>query len=148
MLKEKLNLALVVIVTLGLSACASKEQKMEDNLTGISGAYEAEISYSDDLPSAERWKIFGIDPDIEFNLVQKGDKLSGEFSGDRDGEIIKGKIDDKEVTFDFVLEARGGELKEGDGTWIIQEDGSLKGDFNVRDRQLGIVRGRWTLTRI
>ena len=148
MFKEKINLALVLIVTLGLSACASKEPKMVDDQTGISGNYEAEISYSDDLPTAERWKVFGIDPEIEFTLVQKGDKFSGEFSGDRDGEIIKGKIDDKEVTFDFVLEAKGGELKEGEGTWIIQEDGSLQGDFNIRDRQLGIVRGRWTLTRI
>jgi hypothetical protein len=121
---------------------------VEANVSGISGTYEIEVTYSDELAPADHRLFFGRNPDIEFTLTQKGDKIKGEFSGDRDGTIIKGKIDDEEVTFEILLEAKGGELKEGVGTWIIQEDGSLKGDFNIRDRQLGIVRGRWILTRI
>jgi hypothetical protein len=149
MFKGKVNLALVMIVTLGLSACASTGQKkMEANVSGISGTYEIEVTYSDDLAQADHRKFFGRNPDIEFTLTQKGDKVKGEFSGDRNGSIIKGKIDDEEVTFEFVLEAKGGELKDGAGTWIVQEDGRLKGDFNIRDSQLGIVRGRWILTKI
>lgn len=113
----------------------------------IAGSYEAEISYSQELARSDRKWFFGSGPDIEFTLTQKGDKIKGEFEGDRDGQI-KGKIDDEEVTFEFVLEARGGEVKDGSGTWIVQDDGSLKGDFNIRDQKLGIVRGRWTLTKI
>ena len=113
----------------------------------ISGTYEIEVTYGKDLPHPDRKWFFGGDPDIEFTLTQKGDKIKGEFSGDRDG-TIKGKIDDEEVTFEFVLEAMGGEYKDGAGTWIVQEDGSLEGDFNIRDQQRGVVRGRWILTKI
>lgn len=148
MFKGKANLALVLIVTLGLSACASTEQKMMEAVSGISGIYEIEVTYGDELAPADHRRFFGRNPDIEFTLTQKGDKIKGEFSGDRDGTIIKGKIDDEEVTFEFLLEAQGGELKYGAGTWIVQEDGSLIGDFNIRDSGLGIVRGRWILTKI
>jgi len=153
MFKGKANLALVMILTLGLSACASKEQKpMEvDPSAGpldISGTYEIEVTYSDELAQADRVRFFGRNPDIEFILTQKGDKIKGEFSGDRDGTVIKGKVDDEEVTFEFSLEAKGGELKDGVGTLIVQEDRSLKGHFNISDGRLGVVRGRWTLTRI
>jgi hypothetical protein len=81
-------------------------------------------------------------------LRQKGDKIKGEFSGNRNGTLTKGKIDDEEVIFEFLLEGKGSELKDGNGTWIVQEDRSLKGDFNIRDGRLGIVRGLWTLTKI
>ena len=146
MVRKTIDLALFTVVVLGLSACASTPPDQEIPDFGISGIYESEVSYSDDLPTAERGKIFGIDPDLEFTVIQTDDKIKGEFTGDRDGTITRGKVDDNEVTFEFVLEAKGGELKEGEGTWIIQEDGSLKGDFKVRERQLGIVRGLWTLT--
>ena len=126
------------------TASASDEAVAE---LDISGTYEADITYGPELVYALRNDFFGADPDIEFTLTQKGDKIKGEFSGDRDG-TIKGKIDDEEVTFEFLLEAKRGELKEGAGTWIVQEDGSLKGDFTIRDRDRGIVRGRWTLTKI
>ncbi len=113
----------------------------------ISGTYEAEVSYSKALPGADRKHFFGSNPDLEFTLTQKGDKIKGEFSGDRDG-TIKGKIDDEEVTFEFYLEAYGGEIKDGAGTWIVEEDGTLNGDFKIRDQARGIVRGRWILTKI
>jgi hypothetical protein len=149
MFKGKVNLGLVMIVTLGLSACASTEPKTVDpNVSGISGTYDIEVTYGKDLAQADYKWFFGRNPDIEFILTQKGDKITGEFAGDRDGTILKGKVDDKEVTFEFVLDAMGGELKEGAGTWNVQEDGSLKGDFNIRDQKLGIVMGLWILTRI
>ena len=154
MVKGKVNLALVVIVTLGLSACASKEQKtiesdVPEGILDVSGIYEVEeVDYSKELAPGDRKRFFGSNPDIEFALSQKGDKIKGEFSGDRDGTVIKGKIDDEEVTFEFTLEAKGGELKDGNGTWIVQEDGSLKGDFNIQDARLGIVRGKWILIKI
>lgn len=114
----------------------------------IAGTYEIEdISYGPDLPLADRRWFFGASPDIEFTLTQEGDNIEGEFEGDMDG-TIKGKIDGAEVTFEFVLEARGGEYKDGAGTWIVQGDGSLDGDFNIRDQQRGVVRGRWTLEKI
>ena len=153
MVKGKVNLALVLIVTLGLSACASKKQNtiesdVPEGTLDISGRYEVEeLSYGKDIAPADRIWIFGNDPDIEFALSQKGDKIRGEFSGDRDGTVIKGKIDDEEVTFEFTLEARDGELKDGNGIWIVEEDGSLKGDFHVRDRRMGIVRGKWILIK-
>ena len=53
----------------------------------VSGTYTAEISYSKQTPKPDRKWFFGANPDIEFILTQKGDKISGEFSGDRDGEI-------------------------------------------------------------
>ena len=113
----------------------------------ISGTYEVEVSYGQELPRADRRWFFGTNPDIEFTFTQKGDKIKGKFSGDREGDI-KGKIDDEEVTFEFYLEALGGEIKDGAGTWIVEEDGTLKGDFKIRDQQRGVVRGRWTLTKI
>ena len=154
MVKDKVNLALVLIVTLGLSACASKEQKtiesdVPDGILDVSGIYEVEeVNYSNELAPSDRRRFFGSNPDIEFALSQKGDKIKGEFSGDRDGTIVKGKIDDDEVTFKLTLEAKGGELKDGNGTWIVQEDGRLKGDFNIQDTRLGIVRGKWILIKI
>lgn len=153
MFKGIVNLAFVLIVTLGLSACGSTEQKpMEVDPSGgpldIAGIYEIEVTYSVELARADRIRFFGTNPDIEFTFTQKGDKIKGEFSGDRDGTVIKGKIDDAEVTFEFLLEAKGGELKDGAATVIVQEDGSLMGDFNVHDGRLGIVRGRWTFTKI
>lgn len=36
---------------------------------------------------------------------------------------------------------------DNSGTWKTQEDGSLKGDFRIRDQKRGMVRGRWTLFR-
>ncbi|MCP4283234.1 MAG: hypothetical protein GY792_02100 [Gammaproteobacteria bacterium] len=113
----------------------------------ISGTYEIKVKYGKELAHSDRKWFFGSKPDIEFTLTQKGDKIKGKFSGDRKG-TIKGKIDDEEVTFEFVLKARGGELKDGDGTWIVQEDGSLDGDFKIRDQKRGMVRGRWILTKI
>ena len=112
----------------------------------VAGTYTAEISYTKQTPKTDRKHFFGAHPDIEFVLTQKGDKISGEFSGDRDGEI-KGKIDDEEITVKVYLEAMGGELKEGTGTWIVEEDGTLNGDFKVRDAKRGIVRGYWILTK-
>ena len=112
----------------------------------ISGTYEIEVSYGSALPRADRRWFFGSSPDIEFTLTQEGNKFTGEFEGDRDG-TIKGEIDGKEVTFELQLEALGGEYKEGAGTWTIQSNGDLEGDFNIRDQQRGVVRGRWTLEK-
>lgn len=123
---------------------ASVEQAAE---LDISGTYEITVKYGKELAHSDRKWFFGSKPDIEFTLTQKGDKIKGEFSGDRKG-TIKGKIDDEEVTFEFLLKARGGEIKDGDGTWIVQEDGSLKGDFEIRDQKRGMVRGLWVLTKI
>ena len=153
MFRGKVNLPLVLIVTLGLSACASNESKPidvnpSDGPLDISGTYEVEITYGNELARADRVWLFGNSPDIEFTLRQKGDKIKGEFSGNRNGTLTKGKIDDEEVIFEFLLEGKGSELKDGNGTWIVQEDRSLKGDFNIRDGRLGIVRGLWTLTKI
>lgn len=154
MFKGKVKLALVMIVTLGLSACASTEQKpMELNASGepldIAGTYEIEVTYGVDLAHADRKRFFGSNPDIEFTFTQKGDKIKGEFSGDRDGTVVKGKIDDAEVTFEFLLEALGGGgIKEANATVIVQQDSSLIGDFHIRDGRLGIVRGHWIFTKI
>ena len=153
MVKGKVNLALVLIVTIGLSACASKGQRtiesdVPEGTLDVSGRYKVEeLSYGKDVPSSDHIWLFGSNPDIEFALSQKGDKIKGEFWGDRDGTIVKGKVDDEEVTFEFTVEARGGEINDGNGTWTVQADGSLKGDFDLRDRQLGIVRGKWTLIK-
>jgi len=112
----------------------------------VAGTYTAEITYTQQTPNPDRKWFFGARPDIEFVLTQKGDKISGEFSGDRDGEI-KGKIDDEEITLKITLESLRGAIKVGDGTWIVEEDGTLKGDFRIRDAQRGIVRGYWVLTK-
>ena len=125
------------------AASANEEEAAELDVTGT---YEIEVTYAQDLPLSDRKWFFGTNPDIKFALVQKGDEIIGKFSGDRDG-TIKGKIDDGEVTFEFLLEGKGGELKDGAGTWIVQADGSLKGDFKIRDSKRGIVRGRWILTK-
>ena len=127
------------------AATASKEEAAELDVTGT---YEAEISYTSTMALADRRWFFGANPDIEFTLTQKGNKISGEFSDDRDGKIIKGKIDDDEITFTFYLEALGGETKDGAGNWIVGEDGTLKGDFKIRDPERGVIRGFWTLTKI
>ena len=113
----------------------------------VAGTYTAEISYTKQTPMADRKWFFGANPDIEITLTQKGDKIKGEISDDRDG-TIKGKIDDDEITFEFLLEALGGEIKDGAGTWIVEEDGTLNGDFKIRDAQRGIVRGFWVLSKI
>jgi hypothetical protein len=112
----------------------------------VSGTYTAEISYSKQTPMADRRFFFGANPEIELTLTQKGDKIRGKISGDRDGDF-KGKIDDEEITFEFYLEVRGSEIKDGAGTWIVAEDGTISGDFKIRDSQRGIVRGYWILTK-
>ncbi|MGB5329123.1 MAG: hypothetical protein WBO58_12955 [Gammaproteobacteria bacterium] len=112
----------------------------------VSGTYTAEISYSKQTPMADRRFFFGANPEIELTLTQKGDKIRGKISGDRDGDF-KGKIDDEEITFEFYLEVRGSEIKDGAGTWIVAEDGTISGDFKIRDSQRGIVRGYWVLTK-
>jgi len=135
------------------AAAAASEDKAaaaasEENAAGIdiSGIYELEVSYDSDLPNADRQWFFGADPDIEFTLTQEGDKIKGEFEGDLDG-TIKGKITDESVVVEFVLEARGGEYKDGTGTWVVQDDGDLEGIFKIRDQSRGIIRGSWVLTK-
>lgn len=135
------------------AAAAASEEKAaaaasEENAAGIdiSGIYELEVSYDSDLPNADRQWFFGADPDIEFTLTQEGDKIKGEFEGDLDG-TIKGKITDESVVVEFVLEARGGEYKDGTGTWVVQDDGDLEGIFKIRDQSRGIIRGSWVLTK-
>jgi FecR protein len=127
-----------------IATAAASEEKAAG--IDISGIYELEVSYDKDLPNADRIWFFGADPDIEFTLTQKGDKIKGEFEGDYDG-TIKGKIDDESVTVEFVLEARGGEYKDGTGTWVVQDDGNLEGIFKIRDQKRGIIRGSWILTK-
>jgi hypothetical protein len=113
----------------------------------IAGSYEIDdIDYGSDLPLADRRWFFGASPDIEFTLTQDGNDIQGEFDGDRDG-TLKGKIDGEVVTFEFVFEALGGEYKDGTGTWVVQGDGSLEGDFSIQDGQRGVVRGTWTLEK-
>jgi hypothetical protein len=126
------------------TAAASSAKKSAE--IDISGTYELEVEYGKDMAHADRKWFFGSKPDIEFILTQKGDKVKGEFEGHREG-TIKGRIDDETVTVEFVLEALGGEYKDGAGTWIVQDDGNLEGDFTIRDQQRGVVRGRWILTR-
>jgi hypothetical protein len=129
------------------SAAAATASEAEAAGLDIAGTYEIEdLSYGSQLPLADRRWFFGANPDIEFTLTQEGDNFEGEFEGDRDG-TIKGKIDGEKVTFEFVLEAKGGEYKDGAGTWIVQGDGSLDGDFNIEDRQRGVIRGLWTLEK-
>ena len=126
------------------AAAAASEEKA--TVIDISGIYELEVSYDRDLPLADRLWFFGADPDIEFILTQEGDKIKGEFEGDLDG-TIKGKIDDETVVVEFVLEARGGEYKDGTGTWVVRDDGNLEGIFKIRDQSRGIIRGSWVLTK-
>ena len=141
-----------------ISDDSTKESKAEENgekegdeegksQSGISGIYAVEVEYGSELALGIRSDFFGADPDIAFTLTQEGNKFEGEFAGDRDG-TIKGTVDGNKVTFEFLLEAKGGEIKDGLGTWTIQSDGSLVGDFNIKDRRQGIVRGKWTLTPI
>lgn len=135
-----------IAAEVGVVAITSANE-VEATELNIAGEYETDkVKYDKGLPHAARKYFFGSNADLEFTLRQKGDKIEGEFEGDRDG-VIKGKIDDDEVTFTFQLEALGGKLKEGEGTWIVQEDGSLKGDFLIRDQQHGIIRGFWTLVK-
>jgi hypothetical protein len=123
---------------------ANKEEATGLN---IAGDWETDdVEYGLDLPQAAKYYFFGNNADLEFTLSQKGNKFEGEFEGDRDG-VIKGEIDDDKVTFTFLLEAKRGELKEGTGFWIMQDDGSLEGEFQINDREHGIVRGFWTLER-
>lgn len=124
-----------------------KKEKVETTAVDIGGDWETdEVEYGDNLPRAAQIKFFGNDADLEFSLNQKGNKFKGEFDGDRDGEI-KGEIDGDKVTFTFLLEARRGELKEGSGFWIMQDDGTLKGEFQISDRDLGRVSGTWVLEK-
>ena len=145
--------AAAAAATAAAAAVAASEDKAaaaasEENAAGIdiSGIYELEVSYDSDLPNADRQWFFGADPDIEFTLTQEGDKIKGEFEGDLDG-TIKGKITDESVVVEFVLEARGGEYKDGTGTWVVQDDGDLEGIFKIRDQSRGIIRGSWVLTK-
>ena len=114
----------------------------------IAGNWETadEIEYGKGIPRSLHKYLFGGDADLEFEFEQKGDKFTGEFDGKREG-TMKGRIDDNMVYFTFVLEAKGGELKEGDGTWTYTDEGTLEGDWRIRDREWGIVRGRWILVR-
>jgi hypothetical protein len=135
----------LLLSTVGQFASTSEAKAAE---LGVAGTYEIDdITYAS-MPLSDRRFFFGADPDIEFTLTQEGDKISGEFSGDRDGKIIKGIIDDDELNVEFYLESLGGEIKDGTATWKVGEDGTLKGDFKIRDPQKGVIRGFWTLEKI
>ncbi len=114
----------------------------------VTGTYEIDdIDYSSTLPIADRRLFFGSSPDIEFALRQDGNEIRGDFDGDREGEIFAGKIDGNVIEIEFTLEARGGELKDGTATLTVDDDGNLSGEFRIRDRARGIVRGMWTLEK-
>ena len=142
---------------LGTAAAVATDDEQESNtvvassgdeVLDVAGTYEIDdISYSASTPLSDRKFFFGANPDIEFELTQKGDRIGGEFSGDRDGKILKGEIIQNEITIEFFLDALGGEIKDGTATWKVGSDGSLTGDFNVRDQQRGIIRGTWTLIK-
>ncbi len=132
-----------VAVVAAASAGAAETAELD-----VSGTYEVEISYTSTMALSDRKWFFGASPEIEFTVTQKGNKIGGEFSGDRDGKIFKGKIDGDEIIFEFYLEARGGEFKDGVGTWTVGEDGTLKGDFEIRDSKRGLAKGFWILTKI
>ncbi len=134
--------AVGVAVVAAASTSAAEAAKLD-----VTGTYEAEISYTATMALSDRKWFFGANPDIEFTVTQKGNKISGEFSGDRDGKIFSGKIDGDEIDIEFYLEARGGETKDGVGTWTVDEDGTLKGSFEIRDSKRGIAKGHWTLTK-
>ncbi len=125
-----------------LLACAGLSADTID----ISGTYETEVVYASDLPRDQRKYIFGVTPDLELTLTHEHSRVKGKISGDRKG-IIDGIIDDKNVTFDFAFEVRGEGFIEGTGAWIVQQDGTLVGDFRIKDSKYGIVRGSWTLTK-
>ena len=127
---------------------AETTQKESGTFIDIDGDWETvdEVEYGSDLPQAAKRHFFGNDSDLEFSFRQKGNKFEGEFDGDREG-VLKGVIDDNKVSFTFELEARGGEIKDGKGFWILKEDGTLDGEFEIADRDHGIVRGFWILER-
>ncbi|MEM7565158.1 MAG: FecR domain-containing protein [Pseudomonadota bacterium] len=128
-----------------VAAAAAATSGGDDDGVDVSGTYEADISYTSTMALSDRKWFFGANPDIEFTLKQDGNKITGEFEGDRDGKIIKGKIDGDTIEFEFYFEALGGEFKEGSGVWKVLGNGDLKGDFKIRDQTRGVVRGFWTL---
>jgi len=142
----KILFSSLLLSTAGQSAFTSEAQAAE---LDVAGTYVVDdISYTSTMPLSDKRFFFGADPDIEFTLIQKGDKISGEFSGDREGKVFKGIIDDDELNIEFYLETMGGEIKDGTATWKVGDDGALKGDFKIRDPQKGVVRGFWTLEKI
>ncbi|MEM7293469.1 MAG: FecR domain-containing protein [Pseudomonadota bacterium] len=113
----------------------------------ISGDWETDdVDYGQDPPVSERIWFFGASPDLEFTFEQEGNKFTGEMDGDREG-TFKGKIDGDEITFEFTLEARGGEIKPGEGKWVVKDDDTLEGDFLIFDSRFGNVRGKWVIER-
>ena len=86
MFKSKVNLALVFIVTLGISACASTEQKMmEAGATRLDGAQAtAHIS-----GNTEKWSKGGgyYNPNGTLEVGWKGSQLSGPYTVADDGNV-------------------------------------------------------------
>jgi hypothetical protein len=86
MFKSKVNLALIMIVTLGLSACASTEQKMmEAGATRMNGAQAtAHIS-----GNTEKWSKGGgyYNPNGTLEVIWKGAELSGPYTVADDGNV-------------------------------------------------------------
>ena len=137
-----------VIAAGGSSPAGAAAVSSSDGELDVAGTYEIDdISYSASTPLSDRKFFFGANPDIEFELTQEEDRIGGEFSGDRDGRILKGEISGDRIDIEFYLDALGGEIKDGAATWTVQSDGSLVGDFRVRDQQRGVIRGTWTLIR-
>ena len=137
-----------VVAAGGSSSTGAAAVGSRDGELDVAGTYEIDyISYSASTPLSDRKFLFGANPDIEFELTQEGDQIGGEFSGDRDGRILKGEINGNRIDIDFYLDALGGELKDGAATWTVESDGSLTGDFRIRDQQRGVIRGTWTLIK-
>ena len=86
MFKSKVNLALVMIVTLGLSACASMEQKMmEAGATRLNGTQAtAHIA-----GNTEKWSKGGgyYNPDGTLEVIWEDAELSGPYTVADDGNV-------------------------------------------------------------
>ena len=86
MLKSKVNLALIMIVTLGLSACASMEEKMmEAGATRLDGAQATAFISG----KTEKWTKGGAyyNPNGTLEAIWKGGKISGPYTVDPDGTV-------------------------------------------------------------
>ena len=112
----------------------------------ISGTYSAEITHKNLIPGIRPIDYFGRQPNVEVEITQIGNAITGLMSGDLSGSIT-GAVKGKEITFEWRIMNSIGRARYGVGKWAISDDHNI---FNGTwtDFESHHADGDWNLTKI
>jgi len=103
------------------------------------GAYSSEITYDRESQNLKRW-VFGNKLQMNVQLTQRGNAITGNFIGDRSGDI-EGEINAEGIYFKWYV-TKGGNNASGSAELKLESGGVLIGRWEAR---VGQATGNWIL---